>query len=186
MEIKKRIQNFFHREKVLPVVEGPRRMAVPDGIMEDYKTVFAVELLQGEKSCGARFYYFKDDESSTKKTFLKDMDLNDWQLFKQRLQTAKDSEYIEFDERKVEIPLSLAEGQHGVYAVPVSLFDKDKVEFVSAGVNIYRVDEKQRVIPVRSMNSKVWHNYQKVIEKTKKQEETLRANIMNFENNMQK
>ena len=89
MEIRKRIQNFFHRDEELPVEESSRRVVVPDGIVEGYKTVFAVELVQEDKkarapkgckkykTCGARFYYFKDNEVTTQKTFLVDKNLED-------------------------------------------------------------------------------------------------------------
>ena len=102
------------------------------------------------------------------------------------MQTAKESGYIEFDERKIEIPTSLAEGHRGVYALPISRFDEENVEFVPDGVNIYRVNEKQQVIPVRYIEEKVWRNFKKIVDKTKAQEEALRANIMNFENDFRK
>lgn len=177
MEIRERIKDFlFHKYSTSPIIETSRRIPIPDGFLDGYKTVCASELRKGDERFGARLYSYSESGVDLQKNVIGDKSEQEWQQMLAKLQEAKQKGYIE--STRTEIPSSLSDGKHGVYAMDFRKYDDINEEFIPAGVHIYQTDEKGRVVLIRTMNKKVWSNYRRVIDDAIKQEESLRRSAL--------
>jgi len=170
MELKGKIKELFAKKHRNELVETSRRIPIPDGFVDNYTTVFAAELRNGEKKCGARLYCYEDCGVSLKKKVIEDMPEDKWQRFRLKLDNGRKEGFIE--NNKVDIPSSLCEGQHGVYAMTVKKYENGM--FINGGVNIYKIDEKLRAVKIRSMSVNTWARFSSLMSEAKKQEEELR------------
>ena len=186
MEIRERIKDFlFHRCSTSPIIETSRRIPIPDGFLDGYKTVCASELRRGNERFGARLYSYSETGVDLQKNIIGDKTEEEWQQMLAQLQDAKQKGYIE--STRTDIPSSLSDGKRGVYALDFRKYDDINKEFVPAGAHIYQTDEKGRAVLVRTMGRKVWNNYRRVIDEAIKQEKALRRSALaQFDVNTQK